>query len=77
MASSIRLVTLCLSYLLLTWLLHVTAEEATSSSNKIGLGYRLISIKDAPDGSLVGLLQVKQNNNVYGPDLPLLRFYVK
>ncbi|TKY50826.1 Alpha-xylosidase 1 [Spatholobus suberectus] len=71
-----RLAALCLSSLLLTWFLRVAAEE-TSSSPKIGQGYRLISIKDAPDGALVGLLQVKQKNNIYGPDISLLRFYVK
>jgi alpha-D-xyloside xylohydrolase len=53
------------------------AEETNYSSSKIGQGYRLISIEDTPDGALVGLLQVKQKNNIYGADIPLLRFYVK
>ncbi|KAK7269757.1 hypothetical protein RIF29_22492 [Crotalaria pallida] len=71
---------LCLCFLHVTWLL-CAAEEADSSSfskaTKIGQGYRLISIEDTPDGALVGVLQVKQKNNIYGPDIPLLRFYVK
>lgn len=72
------LASLCLSSLLLVaWFLSVAAEEASSSSQKIGQGYRLISIKDAPDGALVGLLQVKKKNNIYGPDIPFLRLYVK
>ncbi|RDX77258.1 Alpha-xylosidase 1, partial [Mucuna pruriens] len=65
------------AYLLLTWFLCVAAEEPTSSSPNIGQGYRLLSIQDAPHGALVGLLQVKHKNNIYGPDIPLLRFYVK
>jgi len=67
---------LCLSSLLLTSLIYVVAEEP-NFSNKIGQGYRLISIKNAPDGTLLGLLQVKQKNTIYGPDIPLLRLYVK
>jgi alpha-D-xyloside xylohydrolase len=53
------------------------AEETNYSSSKIGQGYRLITIEDTPDGALVGLLQVKHKNNIYGADIPLLCFYVK
>ncbi|PNX54700.1 alpha-D-xylosidase, partial [Trifolium pratense] len=70
------LLALTLSSFLLTWLLCL-AEETNYSSSKIGQGYRLITIEDTPDGALVGLLQVKQKNNIYGADIPLLRFYVK
>jgi len=65
-----------LSSFLLTWLLCL-AVEANYSSSKIGQGYRLISIKETPDGAVVGILQVKEKNNIYGADIPLLRFYVK
>ncbi|KAL2347613.1 hypothetical protein Fmac_001613 [Flemingia macrophylla] len=69
---------LLLSSLLLTLLLCVAAG-ATSSKNvtKIGQGYRLVSIEETPDGGLIGILQVKQKTKIYGPDIPLLRFYVK
>ncbi|CAL0312980.1 unnamed protein product [Lupinus luteus] len=75
------LIALSLSSLLLTWLLCV-AEESTSSSSsfkstKIGQGYRLISIEHALDGALIGVLQVKDKNHIYGPDIPILRLYVK
>ncbi|KAK7280490.1 hypothetical protein RJT34_25554 [Clitoria ternatea] len=67
---------------LLTWLVcvTVTAEEAKSSlprTAKSGEGCHLISIEDTPDGAIVGVLQVKHKNNVYGPDIPFLRLYVK
>ncbi|KAL0296734.1 UNVERIFIED_CONTAM: Alpha-xylosidase 1 [Sesamum radiatum] len=39
--------------------------------------YRLISIQESPNGGLLGLLQVKQKNNIYGPDIPVLQLYVK
>jgi alpha-D-xyloside xylohydrolase len=79
MASLNPLSTLCLSYLLLTLFLIVAEQAATSSpkSTKIGQGYRLISIQDDPNGAITGLLQVKEKNDIYGPDIPLLRFYVK
>ncbi|KAL1807012.1 hypothetical protein ACET3Z_030080 [Daucus carota] len=51
--------------------------QGAESTNKIGNGYRLISVQDSPDGGLVGHLQVKEKNNVYGPDIPLLQLYVK
>ncbi|KAJ1436227.1 Glycosyl hydrolase, all-beta [Sesbania bispinosa] len=79
MVSLNSLAALSLSFLLLTLLLCVAEGGSFSSpkATKIGQGYRLISIEDTPDGALVGLLQVKQRNNIYGPDIPLLRFYVK
>jgi alpha-D-xyloside xylohydrolase len=68
---------LCLSSLLLT--LSLFPYEVTSSSNatKIGQGYRLISLEETSDGALIGLLQVNQKTKIYGPDIPLLRFYAK
>ncbi|XP_058768818.1 alpha-xylosidase 1-like [Vicia villosa] len=77
MASLNPLATLFLSYLLLTLLLSEAKHTTSSKSTKIGQGYRLISIQDDPNGAITGLLQVKENNNIYGPDIPLLRFYVK
>ncbi|CAI9096221.1 OLC1v1032309C1 [Oldenlandia corymbosa var. corymbosa] len=44
---------------------------------KIGQGYQLISVEESSDGGIVGLLQVKKKNNVYGPDIPYLQLYVK
>lgn len=70
---------LCLSSLLVTLLLCAAGVSSSSSANatKIGQGYRLIYIEKTPDGGLVGLLQVKQKTKIYGPDIPLLRFYAK
>ncbi|XP_020208340.1 alpha-xylosidase 1 [Cajanus cajan] len=64
---------------LLLTLLCVAAGATSSSKNatKIGQGYRLVSIEETPDGGLIGILQVKQKTKIYGPDIPLLRFYVK
>nr|TKS15122.1 alpha-xylosidase family protein [Populus alba] len=64
---------------------HVGAERSSltfhvnssSTPTKIGNGYRLISLKETPDGGIVGLLQVKERNNIYGPDIPRLQLYVK
>ncbi|XP_047340734.1 alpha-xylosidase 1-like [Impatiens glandulifera] len=54
------------------------AAAAPPSSPKIGNGYRLISIQPSPDGSgLLGLLQVNNQNNIYGSDIPNLKLYVK
>ncbi|XP_058768857.1 alpha-xylosidase 1-like [Vicia villosa] len=77
MASLNPLATLFLSYLLLTLLLSEAKHTTSSKSTKIGQGYRLISIQDDPNGAVTGLLQVKEKNDIYGPDIPLLRFYVK
>lgn len=49
----------------------------SATPTKIGQGYQLISVEESPDGGIVGLLQVKQKNNVYGPDIPYLQLYVK
>lgn len=53
------------------------ASTSATTPTKIGKGYRLISIEESPDGGIVGLLQVNQKNNIYGPDIPLLQLYVK
>ncbi|CAJ1932341.1 unnamed protein product [Sphenostylis stenocarpa] len=78
MVSSNQLAALSFSSLLLTLLL-CSAGASTSPKNatKIGQGYRLVSIEETPNGGLVGILQVKHKTNIYGPDIPLLRFYVK
>ncbi|XP_057762645.1 alpha-xylosidase 1 [Arachis stenosperma] len=63
-------------------LLLLSVAVASSSSSQpnatnIGQGYRLISVEEAPDGGLIGLLQVNKKTKIYGPDIPLLRFYAK
>jgi len=67
---------LLFAFILSSFLLCL-AVEANYSSSKIGQGYRLISIEETLDGAVVGILQVKEKNNIYGVDIPLLRFYVK
>ncbi|XP_061985580.1 alpha-xylosidase 1-like [Populus nigra] len=62
---------------LLVLLLSFYQVNSSSTPTKIGKGYRLISIEETPDGGIVGILQVKQNNKIYGPDIPLLQLYVK
>jgi alpha-D-xyloside xylohydrolase len=62
---------------LLVLLLSFYQVNSSSTPTKIGQGYRLISIEETPDGGIVGILQVKQNNKIYGPDIPLLQLYVK
>ncbi|GER29881.1 alpha-glucosidase [Striga asiatica] len=49
----------------------------TTVPTKIGKGYTLTSIEKSPNGGLLGLLQVKEKNSIYGPDIPLLQLYVK
>ncbi|XP_057509441.1 alpha-xylosidase 1-like [Actinidia eriantha] len=67
-----------LSYLLTALLVFAAAVNSSSAvPPKIGKGYRLISIEESPDGGLVGHLQVKQKNNIYGPDIPRLQLFVK
>ncbi|CAN1851611.1 Alpha-xylosidase 1 [Linum perenne] len=57
----------------------VTSSKSSSSSvpSKIGKGYRLVSIEETLDGGILGHLQVKKKNTVYGSDIPLLQLYVK
>ncbi|KAL1343029.1 hypothetical protein AAHE18_09G199600 [Arachis hypogaea] len=66
------------SLVLITCLLCFV-EQAYSSypkPTKIGLGYTLLSLEEV-NGALLGLLQVKHNNYIYGPDIPLLRLFIK
>uniref|UniRef100_A0A5B6YHF2 Putative alpha-xylosidase 1 n=1 Tax=Davidia involucrata TaxID=16924 RepID=A0A5B6YHF2_DAVIN len=64
--------------ILLILILCIAGVKSTSTSPpKIGKGYRLISIEETPAGGLVGHLQVKQKNSIYGPDIPHLQLYVK
>ncbi|KAL0396800.1 UNVERIFIED_CONTAM: Alpha-xylosidase 1 [Sesamum calycinum] len=73
-SSSLRLL---LAFLVLCVFQVDLASASTNPPKKIGKGYRLISIEEAPNGGLVGHLQVKEKNNIYGPDIPLLQLYVK
>lgn len=66
-----------LSLFLILFILQLDSCHTTSTTKKIGKGYRLISIEDSPNGGIVGLLQLKQSNTIYGPDIPLLHLYVK
>ncbi|GKU90335.1 hypothetical protein SLEP1_g4339 [Rubroshorea leprosula] len=50
---------------------------ASSIQAKIGKGYRLISVEETPDDGFADYLQIKQKNNVYGPDISHLRLFVK
>lgn len=54
---------------------HVAASSS-SPTDKIGKGYKLISIQESSNG-LIGLLQVKQKTTIYGPDIPNLQLFVK
>ncbi|KAH6802109.1 alpha-xylosidase 1 [Perilla frutescens var. frutescens] len=62
-------------FVLLILITH--AAGTTSLPTKIGKGYRLLSIQDSSNGGFLALLQLKQKNNVYGPDIPLLQISVK
>ncbi|KAL8463221.1 hypothetical protein ACS0TY_034023 [Phlomoides rotata] len=62
---------------LILFILQVDTSHTTSTTTKIGKGYRLISIEHSPNGGIVGLLQLKQRTTIYGPDIPLLHLYVK
>lgn len=64
-------------YCLLVFLICVGGGVSSSTPSKIGNGYRLVSIEETPDGAIVGHLQVKQKNDIYGPDIPHLQFFVK
>ncbi|XAR55823.1 Alpha-D-xyloside xylohydrolase [Bertholletia excelsa] len=66
-----------MSFLVLLVLLSVSrVNSASTVPTKIGKGYRLISIQQSDD-ALVGHLQIKENNQIYGPDIPHLQLYVK
>ncbi|KDO69959.1 hypothetical protein CISIN_1g0022561mg, partial [Citrus sinensis] len=68
---------LCFASFLLALLLCIlSANSSSTPPTKIGKGYRLISIEEV-DGGILGHLQVKEKNNIYGPDIPLLQLYVK
>ncbi|XVF43046.1 hypothetical protein PTKIN_Ptkin02bG0009400 [Pterospermum kingtungense] len=54
-----------------------SSSKSSSAPAKIGKGYRLISIEETSDGGFLGHLQVKEKNQIYGPDIPLLQLYVK
>jgi alpha-D-xyloside xylohydrolase len=72
-----RLAFLCLSSFLLSLVLFASEVCSSSNATKIGQGYRLISIEETSDGALIGFLQLNQKTKIYGPDIPLLRFYAK
>ncbi|PON95919.1 Glycoside hydrolase [Trema orientale] len=54
-----------------------STKTKTNAPTKIGQGYRLIAAEETPDGGLVGHLQVKKKNNIYGSDIPNLQLFVK
>ncbi|CAM8948208.1 unnamed protein product [Rhodiola kirilowii] len=67
-----------LSVLVLLMLSTCSTISSFKVPTKIGeLGYHLVSIEELPDGGLLGFLQIKRRNNLYGPDIPKLRLYVK
>ncbi|KAH0692121.1 hypothetical protein KY285_019218 [Solanum tuberosum] len=55
----------------------VGVDFVSTTQTKIGQGYKLISIEKSQDGGLIGLLQVKEKNIIYGLDIPHLKLYVK
>ncbi|GAB4828833.1 NAD(P)H-dependent D-xylose reductase (XR) [Ancistrocladus abbreviatus] len=69
------------SLLLGSFLVYVSvvcsAKSPIPAPAKIGEGYRLVSLQESPDGGFVGFLQVKKTSNIYGPDIPNLRIFVK
>ncbi|XP_048318517.1 alpha-xylosidase 1 [Ziziphus jujuba] len=67
------------SVILLALLLCFSAVNSASNgaTTKIGEGYRLISVEETHDGGLVGHLQIKNGNKIYGPDIPHLQLFVK
>ncbi|GAV73971.1 Glyco_hydro_31 domain-containing protein, partial [Cephalotus follicularis] len=58
-------------------LLCFSFVSSSSIPTKIGKGYSLISLEETPDGGILGHLQVKEKNNIYGPDITNLQLYVK
>ncbi|KAF4360831.1 hypothetical protein CsatB_022049 [Cannabis sativa] len=84
MSSSSSSSSLCLSILFLSLLLSIhgvtsskSKKKPTTAPTKIGQGYRLLAVQETPDGALIGHLQVKTKNNVYGSDIPNLQLFVK
>lgn len=59
------------------FVLLLCLHSSDAAPAKIGKGYRLVSIEETPGGGIVGLLQVKQKNQIYGSDISDLQFYVK
>lgn len=48
-----------------------------NAAEKIGAGYRLVSVEETADGGLLGLLEINRKNKVYGPDIKHLQLYIK
>ncbi|KAH7682601.1 alpha-D-xyloside xylohydrolase protein [Dioscorea alata] len=68
-----------LSMLCLCFLLFMSFQHCASAGNqKIGSGYRLVSLEENSNGGgLLGKLELKQKTSVYGPDVPHLCLFVK
>ena len=77
MVPPLRLASLLLVLLLCSAGANSSSFSSSTPLTKIGNGYRLISIRETPDGGLVGHLVVNKENNIYGPDLPHLQLFVK
>lgn len=61
----------------LTFVCVVCALWSLGHGQQVGYGYRLVSVDQGSDGSLIGSLELIQQTNTYGPDIPHLRLYVK
>lgn len=61
----------------LTFICLVSALWSLGHGQQVGYGYRLVSVDQGSDGSLIGSLELIQHTNTYGPDIPHLRLYVK
>ncbi|EEC69878.1 hypothetical protein OsI_00249 [Oryza sativa Indica Group] len=78
LSSSSRAAISCIPLCLLFLTLASSNGVFAAAPPKVGSGYKLVSLVEHPEGgALVGYLQVKQRTSTYGPDIPLLRLYVK
>lgn len=72
--NKLKLFMLCLCFLLFMSFQHC----ASAGNQKIGSGYRLVSLEENSNGGgLLGKLELKQKTSVYGPDVPHLCLFVK
>lgn len=78
MASSLSLVRSHLGASLVSLLVLASCFGVLGSTQKIGRGYRLVSIGRSAGGEgLAGVLQVKQSTGKYGADIRRLKLFVR
>lgn len=61
------------------FLLSIFGQNSAAAvpAKKIGNGYRLISVDEAPGGGILAFLQVNTETQIYGSDIPFLQLFVK